>query len=140
MGDRLQILVLGVMAILIAALLLAHSLRLMLVVDFETSRLSVLDFVRAFNARARLFLVIDGFLCAVFLLPPISSLLLFCELFPLLALELRLLYRRRLDVDPSAAVRSLRAIKARFAARLALLFLSMLTCVAKILVVNRPTG
>jgi hypothetical protein len=124
---------LAALALVTAVVLLCYAMRLMLVAEFQTNALGLLEFVRRYNRRARAWLLVDAALCAACLLPPIRSLLLFAELLPLVGYECHLAARGRLRLKPAFAVRELGKIKLEGVAKLALQFACFATCVAKIL-------
>jgi hypothetical protein len=133
MSDTTAIVSLGFLTVLFAIVLFSHSMRLLLIPDFETNQLGLLSFVRSFNAHARVFLWADFALCFICVIPPISSWLLCLEMLPLVGYEVYRLSRGELELRNPSAVRSLRRVKLEGAVKVAVLLVCLVTSVVKIL-------
>jgi hypothetical protein len=127
MRDQTRAVALGALAIVFSIVIFAHAMRLLLIADFETSQIGLRTFVDRFNARARAFLIVELALSVMCLVPPITSLLLFLEVFPVFAYELYLLATQRLDVGAAQAVKSLRKLKIEGGVKIIALFIALLT-------------
>jgi hypothetical protein len=128
-----DILCLGVLVIVLAIVVFFYAMRLMLIAEFQTNELSLIAFVHRYNSRARVWLLVDVILCAVCLIPPIQSFLLFAELLPLVGYECYLVAKGQFRLQPASAVRGLNKVKIEGAAKLVLLFVCLVTSVVKIL-------
>jgi hypothetical protein len=132
MKDSTRTVALGVLAIVFSIVISTHAMRLLLIADFQTSQISLAAFVDRFNARALVFFIVELALSVLCLIPPITSFLLFFEVFPIFAYELHLLARKRLHIRATRAIRSLRRLKIEGGIKIIALFIALLTCIFNI--------
>jgi hypothetical protein len=133
MKDRSGAVVLGVLAIVFSIVIFAHAMRLLLIADFQTRQISLTAFVDRFNARARGFLIVGLTLSIMCLIRPITSFLLFIEVFPIFAYEFYLFATKKLDLRVARAVKSLRKLKIEGGIKIIMQFIALLTCVSKVI-------
>jgi hypothetical protein len=136
MGTRGTILAFGFVTITFSIVVFVHALRLLLIPDFETRRISLTEFVARYNRYARVCLFADLCLLLMCLIPPISSLLLTLEMLPLVGFSLYQWWTGQLEIDVVVAVRSLRSLKVTGIVRIIGLFLCVCTCIGFVFVLG----
>ena len=133
MAEVTQVLVLGVFIVILILVLLVFANKTYSISCFETDEISITEFVHKFNEKSIHFLVVEIVLCVLTLIPPIRSVLLFIELFPMVVWDLYNIMINRFQLDVIWVVRDMMKLKIQCVSKVLMMAAATLTCIVKIL-------